>query len=254
MWRGSHGTTRLFLQEGFDVRFEWGLEGVRALALHSDVVVIIDVLSFTTCVDVVLDRGGMVFPYPERGTSAQQYAWGKNAILAGKRGEHISLSPASLTRIDRGTRIVLPSPNGATCSFQAREEQATVIAACLRNASAVADWLNQREGIISVIAAGERWADGSLRPALEDLVAAGAVISQLKSRSLSPEARTAVAAFYAVQNDLPQTLAACGSGRELIARGFTEDITIAAQLNISSTVPILDGEGAFVSHGHRGEK
>ncbi len=46
---------------------EWGLAGVEALAPHSDVMIIVDVLSFTTCVDIAIGRGGVVYPY--RGTA-----------------------------------------------------------------------------------------------------------------------------------------------------------------------------------------
>ena len=45
----------------FDQTFEWGAEGVRRLAPRSQVVVIVDVLSFTTCVDV-----RSLHPFPER--------------------------------------------------------------------------------------------------------------------------------------------------------------------------------------------
>ena len=41
-------------QTGFDARFEWGIEGIRRLAPVSDVMVIVDVLSFSTAVDVAL--------------------------------------------------------------------------------------------------------------------------------------------------------------------------------------------------------
>jgi hypothetical protein len=40
-----------FAQDGFDVRFEWGISGVRALAPRVRVMAIVDVLRFT-------NRGG----------------------------------------------------------------------------------------------------------------------------------------------------------------------------------------------------
>lgn len=72
-----------------------------------------------------------------------------------------------------------------------------VVAACLRNARAVAAWLSERSGAddgpVTVIAAGERWPDGSLRPA-QDLLGAGAVVAALAQRRgvrVSPEAAAA---------------------------------------------------------------
>lgn len=53
----------LFKQDRYTARFEWGYEGVEQVGGSADVVVIIDVLSFTTCVDVIVSRGGVVFPY-----------------------------------------------------------------------------------------------------------------------------------------------------------------------------------------------
>jgi 2-phosphosulfolactate phosphatase len=236
----------VFQQKGFQARFDWGYEGVKALAPVSDIVVIIDVLSFTTCVDVVLTRGGVVYPYRFRDASASEYAARVHAVLAGKRGEPISLSPASLSGIHEGCRIVLPSPNGATCAFLAKDSGAVVVAGSLRNASAVAKFVRQTGGIVTVIASGERWPDGSLRPAFEDMVAAGAILGQLIGYRLSPEARLAVAAFDAAKLDLYPLLSESASGRELIASGFAEDVAIASAWNASQTVPVLNREGAFV--------
>ena len=53
----------VFEQRGFEVRFGWGPNGLRRLAPHVEAIVIIDVLSFSTSVDLILGRGGIVLPY-----------------------------------------------------------------------------------------------------------------------------------------------------------------------------------------------
>src|SRR5262249_30252535 len=108
-----------FDQSGFDVRCEWGENGVQHLAPDADVVVILDVLSFSTCVDIANSRGAIVFPYRWKDESAAAFAASVNAELAGvrRRGDGYSLSPASLSDIPSGTRLALPSPNGSALSL-----------------------------------------------------------------------------------------------------------------------------------------
>jgi len=240
-----------FDQREYDVRLEWGLSGLQALAPASDVLIIVDVLSFTTCVDIVVGRGGFVYPYRDSLDALPAYAQARNALFAapGRRHEAAySLSPASLMAIPAGTRLVLPSPNGSTLSLSTANVPA--MAGCLRNAQAVATRAKQSGQRISVIAAGERWkeksggvASGGLRVALEDLLGAGAIISYLDGRR-SPEAETAVAVFRHAQADLPDLLTRCGSGKELIGRGFAEDVQLAGQLNVSAAAPLLE-DGAY---------
>jgi 2-phosphosulfolactate phosphatase len=228
-----------FDQREYDVRFEWGLAGVQTLAQVSDVVVIVDVLSFTTCVDIVVGNGGFILPYRGPAESLAEYARANGALYAGhKRGGEgtYSLSPASLMTIPRGTRLVLPSPNGSTLSLAG--EGVSTLAGCLRNAGATAAKASQLGKQISVIAAGERWPDGSLRPSLEDLLGAGAILLGLDGR-FSPEAEMATAVFQNVQSNLLDTLLRCGSGKELVGRGFEADVHLAAQLNVSRVAPVL---------------
>ncbi|MED4781103.1 2-phosphosulfolactate phosphatase [Brevibacillus choshinensis] len=234
-----------FAQSDFTAKFEWGYEGVEQVGKGSDTVVIVDVLSFTTCVDVVVGRGGVVFPYRVKDDSAQTYAYEKYAILAGRRGDPISLSPASLSSISQGTRIVLPSPNGSTCTMLAKQCGGHVIAACLRNAGAVARYIRQQGGMVTVIASGERWPNGTLRPAIEDMIAAGAILEQLSEHSLSPEAQIAVGAFRTAKDTLLTTLLQSGSGQELTSKGYSEDVKIAAAFNVSGNVPVLNEEFAY---------
>jgi 2-phosphosulfolactate phosphatase len=86
----------------------------------------------------------------------------------------------------------VPSPNGAALSFHTRHR--AVLAACLRNARVVADAAARLGSTVAVIAAGETWSSGEFRPALEDLIGAGAVIANLHGARL-PEAELAERGF-----------------------------------------------------------
>ncbi|MCR9003274.1 hypothetical protein FS594_24425 (plasmid) [Rahnella aquatilis] len=231
-----------FLQADFDVRLEWGAQAVEHLAAKADCIVIIDVMSFSTCVSVANERGGVIFPYPWKDASAQQYAAERNAQCAQFdrrfQGPGFTLSPCSLQEMATGTRLVLPSPNGSALTFKAKIHNAAIFTACLRNLNATARACEKYQRIL-VIPAGEKWPDNSLRPALEDLVAAGGLISRLQNRRWSAEARAAKAVY---QNLTLEELADCGSARELIRRGFSADITLCLQEDVSDFACQLQGE------------
>jgi 2-phosphosulfolactate phosphatase len=229
------------------VAFEWGEAGARALAPECDVLVVVDVLSFSTAVEVACSRGACVLPYPRYDDSAVEYAAAQGAVMAVGRRDPVaegaySLSPLSLMAIPSGTRLVLPSPNGSTISGVCAALVPRVLAGCLRNAAAVAATIGDSR--LGVIAAGERWRDGSLRPALEDLVGAGAIVSCLPAAACSADARVAAAAFREVASELEAQLMACRSGQELVGWGFAEDVRMAAQLNASTRVPRFE-DGAY---------
>jgi 2-phosphosulfolactate phosphatase len=140
---------------------------------------------------------------------------------------------------------VLPSPNGAQVTLAAAKTAPVVLAGSLRNARAVAEAAQRLGSTFNAIPAGERWLDGSLRPALEDWLGAGAILRWLPG-SRSPEAESAVALFERHRERLVETLDQCGSGRELDGRGHEKDKFIAGQLDVSSCVARLDGV-AFVA-------
>jgi 2-phosphosulfolactate phosphatase len=96
-----------------------------------------------------------------------------------------------------------------------------------------------------VVPSGEQWADSALRPAIEDLIGAGAIISHFSTRTLSPEAATALGAYRSVAGNLSAVLRECASGRELCEKGYQEDVLLAAELDVSQTVPIYR-EPAYV--------
>lgn len=102
--------------------------------------------------------------------------------------------------------------------------------------------MNEGENI-AVIAAGERWVDGTLRPCIEDMIGAGSIIRFLRG-GLSPEAEIALAVFEKASARLEEQIANCISGREKISRGEERDIELASELGISECVPMLT-DGAF---------
>ncbi len=226
-------------QSEYAIRCEWGLEAVNRLASSSDAVVIVDVISFTSCVDVAVSRGGRVYPYRWRDERSVEFARSLGAILAissRKDPSGFSLAPSSMLRLPSGNAVVLPSPNGATLSLATGTTP--TFAGCLRNASAVAAAAAAAGKRVTVIPAGERWEDGSLRPALEDWLGAGAILQALPG-SRSPEAEAAIAVFRHFRGRLFETLAACSSGKEAIEHGSIEDVELAADLDASGFAPKL---------------
>ena len=229
----------IYNQQAFDIRLEWGIRGVEELSPISDVIIIVDVLSFSTCVSIATENDAIIYPYKWKDETAIDFAKLKGAELAGSRNHKVSrysLSPSSLQDVPSGTKLVLPSPNGSTLSLSTGDT--FTICGSLRNARAVAEYAMSRGESVAIIPAGEKWQDGSLRVAFEDLVGAGAIISYL-SDSLSPEAQTAKATFEVAKNDLLASIKICSSGKELIARGFEKDMVLASDLNIGQSVPVL---------------
>ena len=150
----------------------------------------------------------------------------------------VSLSPVSLQTSHGIERLVLPSPNGSTICALLAESGVRVVAACLRNARAVGEWLRpQVEGgaVVAVVPAGERWPDRTLRPAAEDFWGAGALLDPLDGDGLSPEARLARDAYAGFAKRPLEHLTTCASGLELIAKGFADDVALAGRLNTRVT-------------------
>lgn len=216
---------------------EWGAKGIEALIDRVDVFVIVDVLSFSTCVDIAVARGASVHPFAFKDDTAIAYARSIGGTCASptRSKTELSLSACSLQVIEAGTKLVLPSPNGSQLSKLTHNKP--TFAGCLRNASAVALAAQERGERIAIISAGERWPDESIRFSIEDWLGAGAIIKELNGKP-SSEAELAASSFASV-DDLGSVLSSCSSGMELIERGFPEDVELAAQLNVSTCAPML---------------
>lgn len=229
------------------VQLEWGVAGARALSTECDVLVIVDVLSFSTAVTVAAQRDIQVWP-SRMDEGAARLAREIDAELArGRRtGSGPTLSPVSLRTMEAGSRLVLPSPTGSGISHAAVKEGIPAVAGCLRNATAVGLFVRDYDRV-GIVPAGEKWPDGTLRLAYEDWVGAGAIAAAIESAvpsaELSPEAAAALAAFRSMR-----PLEQCPSGKDLVDKGFAEDVSIASDTDADDVVPLLRGGRYVASH------
>jgi 2-phosphosulfolactate phosphatase len=241
-------------QDGAAYRLGWGLDGLAALAADCDVIVVVDVLRFASATSAAIEAGATVVPIGRHDDRAAGPGRRPDAVPAGSyedRGP--SLSPTVLLGLAPGTRVVLPSPSGATIACEAHERGVPfVLTGCFRNATATARRARAlaHDGAIGVVAAGDRWcsADGHLRPSLEDLLGAGAILHALDPSGAvapphcSPEARAARAAFLDARPLLLDALTSCTSGRELCRLGWGDDVATAAELDTTDlAAQLVDG-------------
>jgi len=208
-----------FAQHRYQVRHDWGTEGLQRLA-PADVVVVVDVLRFSTTVTDAVARGETV-------------------------------------PLDASAHAV--SINGAAVAEAASESGAVVLLGCLRNAAAVAravlavQHARAVRTSISVIAAGElagRDAGAPLRFAVEDQLGAGAVVDALGALGIdhtSPEAAAACESFRGLRAAVRHLLTASGSGQELLDREARDEVLNAAAVDAASVVPVLR-DGVFVAY------
>lgn len=251
------------VQQSYEVRFDWGRDGLRGIAPGAGVIVVIDAISFTTTVEMAVALGLQVQPFAGLRAEAEALdAAGSfgDARLAGRRGDPgISLSPSSMTEQNAAefgaSRAVIPSLNGSRLSTLAAEYGVPVVAASLRNRTAVARWILQHQArighraMVAIVAAGEVRTDETVRFAVEDLLAAGAVIDALGAVGIdacSPEAAAACAAYTGLARGIRHMFTASVSGGELLKDDQRADIEVAYQTDASSTVPLLV-DGVYVA-------
>jgi len=237
------------------VHVEWGATGAELAAARGDVIVVVDVFSFSTTLSMAVARDFtcLVYSYEEieaLGGPAMA-AIRLNAKPLGQRGNavpgRVTLSPASLLTADNGQRVVFTSLNGATVVGAAAKAPALLVGGP-RNATAcarAAAWLlgTTRAGRITVVACGERWSSAEpgtagTRPSVEDWAGAGVICSHLAELgySLSAEARLASAMW--LSESVLEDLAECVSARELRAGGFGVDVELALQADADDKVPV----------------
>jgi 2-phosphosulfolactate phosphatase len=238
-----------FSQHPHRCRFDWGRRGVRDAAARGDVIVIVDVLRFSSCVAAAVDRGASVIPcaYGDEAAPLAERVGGRVAVAPPGTHAGFALVP-TFTEAHPGEAIVLRTLNGAECTLLAANAP-HVFAGALLNASTVALAVDRilrggGELNVTVVACGERRSapesddDEVNRFAIEDYLGAGAILAAIGG-DLSPEARVCAGAFERSRSEALNLLLDCASGRQLRLWGLEDDVRFAAQINVCSSVPVL---------------
>ncbi|TMV44931.1 2-phosphosulfolactate phosphatase [Paenibacillus mesophilus] len=250
----------MFDQSPYECRVEWGERGAREAAARGDIVIIVDVLSFSSTVVTALHHGAVVFPHAKDGR-VREFADRHGAEVILGRAEAASagaptLSPITFGPEHAGRKFALCSLNGAVCARIGAAASALLVG-CLLNAGSVAKEANRLRRVsgacVTVVPCGEKWNDpiegeSLLRPSLEDYLGAGAILHALDG-SRSPEAEVCAGAFRHAAPRIPELIWDCGSGRELRVKGYADDVRHCSRLDRYATVPRLYEERFVESAG-----
>lgn len=211
-------------------KFAWNRSGVIAAADRGDMVVVVDALRFSTAVATAVHNGGSVRPCISHGETA---AFGGAGAF--------SLSPSTLVR-PGASPIPLYSLNGAACT-RAGEAASRLLVGAFVNADATAAAVVRlivAGQVVTVVACGELRSDGSVRFAVEDYLAAGAILAGLPFEK-TQEAGVCAESYRQSVGDLSRLILGSQSGRELIARRRADDVAWSVQVDVFQTAVLLSG-------------
>lgn len=212
-----------FDQSTYQVRLDWGVDGLDRLA-SADVVVVVDVLRFSSTVADAVASGSSV-------SLEDAVGWSRNGAAVAVRAAESVVLVGSLRNASAVARAV--------ATVQERRQARTSVA---------------------VIAAGEADAAGVVRFAVEDHLGAGAVVAALTDLGIdhtAPDAAVAAEGFRALKRALRHMISASGSAREIAegvvataritSAGLVPTSTVAAaELDAHDVVPVLR-DGLFVA-------
>ncbi|NQX29676.1 2-phosphosulfolactate phosphatase [Microbacteriaceae bacterium VKM Ac-2854] len=154
------------------------------------------------------------------------------------------LAPAHITvLVDALPSDALPSDAAAV-----ERPGGLVVSATLANRSAVAQWILERQienggrTSVNVIAAGDADEHGQVRHAVEDQLAAGALIDALIALGIdhtSPDAAVASAAFDGLKRACVHLFSASASGRLLRDAGRADELAALSRVDSSDAVDVV---------------
>ncbi|MDB5287437.1 MAG: 2-phosphosulfolactate phosphatase [Mucilaginibacter sp.] len=210
------------------------------------IIVVIDIFRATSSICYGIENGAeAIIPVSEIEECAAYREKGFDHLLAAERngevvaGFDFGNSPFSYTKEKVSSKtVVLTTTNGTHALHLSRKAKKIVIGSFL-NLTSLCNWLKTQNESILLVCAG--WKNNFN---LEDTLFAGAVVEQLKEHgyTLDDPAIAANDLFQIGKNDISQYLSKTSHGERLKKLGIEKDIAFCLQIDITTAIPILDGE------------
>lgn len=214
--------------------------------IENSIAVIIDIFRATSSICYGIENGAeAIIPVAQIEECTAYREKGLDYLLAAERngevveGFDFGNSPFSYTKEKvAGKTIVLTTTNGTHALHLSRAAKKIVIGSFL-NLTALCNWLNDQQENILLVCAG--WKNNFN---LEDTLFAGAVVEQLKSGNykLDDPSTAANDLFQLGKNDLNVYLQKTAHSERLKKLGIEEDIRFCLQVDLTTAIPVLEGE------------
>jgi len=222
---------------------------------YASVCIIVDVLRASSSIVTILDRGAArVLPAKNIAAARELHARFPDHILCGEQaglppeGFAHGNSPSEFSHLDFTSKsLILATSNGTRVLAAVAESAAAVLIGGTLNRTAVAraalEIASQRELDVTVVCSA---AHGGSTFVLEDALGAAAIAAAAAAANpaleLTDAARFARDSFPKSTADMPTAVRSAYHAQELIDMGLADDVFYCSQVDLSSTVPMLDRE------------
>lgn len=214
--------------------------------IENSIAVIIDIFRATSSICYGIENGAeAIIPVAQVEECAAYREKGLDYLLAAERngevveGFDFGNSPFSYTKEKvAGKTVVLTTTNGTHALHLSRAAKKVVIGSFL-NLGSLCNWLKFQEENILLVCAG--WKNNFN---LEDTLFAGAVVDQLKASGyqLDDPSIAANDLYQLGKKDLNFYLQKTAHSERLKKLGIEEDIKFCLQTDLTTAIPILEGE------------
>lgn len=212
--------------------------------ISNSIVVVIDIFRATSSICYGIDNGANSIIPVATIEACESYRESDFLLAAERNGEVVDgfdfgNSPFSYTTEKvNGKTIVLTTTNGTHAINMSRSASKIVIGSFL-NIAALCNWLKSQSNDVLLLCSG--WKD---KVNLEDTLFAGGVVHYLKDEDyVLDDAGIASEDLYNLaKEDLNLYLKKTSHSERLKKLGIEEDIAFCLNQNITSSIPVLEGE------------